>query len=243
MAALRTADFEGILRFLHVAGQVDGEEAFPEHVLDQLRALIPCDVVSWGPFDRHGPGWRCAIRWVGEPRAPVTPAIAEAHRAFRHQAPHSPTGANGARALRRSDRLSHREQERLELYWQVSRPLGCEYMLSAWLHGSDGVVGGFAFDRLDVDFSDRDVLVLETLRPHLLQLWHNARTRLPSAGSPLTPREREILHWVAHGKTNREIAALLYLSPGTVRKHLDNCYAKLGVHTRASAVARAFLAS
>jgi DNA-binding CsgD family transcriptional regulator len=57
----------------------------------------------------------------------------------------------------------------------------------------------------------------------------------------LTAREREILRWVARGKKNREIAALLYLSPGTVRKHLDNCYAKLGVHSRAGAVARAFL--
>ena len=83
--------------------------------------------------------------------------------------------------------------------------------------------------------------VLDTLRPHLVQLWRNARLRRPAADGLLTPREREILTWVARGKTNREIAAALYLAPGTVRKHLDNVYAKLGVGNRAAAVARTFL--
>ena len=56
----------------------------------------------------------------------------------------------------------------------------------------------------------------------------------------LTPRQLEILRWVAQGKTNREIAALLYLSPGTVRKHLDNVYAALGVTNRTAAAMRVF---
>ena len=55
---------------------------------------------------------------------------------------------------------------------------------------------------------------------------------------PLTAREREVLAWVARGKTNAEIAHLLWLAPSTVRKHLENVYAKLGVSTRTAAVAR-----
>jgi DNA-binding CsgD family transcriptional regulator len=54
---------------------------------------------------------------------------------------------------------------------------------------------------------------------------------------PLTAREREVLGWVARGKTNAEIAVLLWLAPSTVRKHLENVYAKLGVSTRTAAVA------
>jgi DNA-binding NarL/FixJ family response regulator len=53
----------------------------------------------------------------------------------------------------------------------------------------------------------------------------------------LTSREREILDLVAEGRTNAEIAERLWLSLGTVRKHLDNVYAKLGVHTRTAAAA------
>ena len=56
----------------------------------------------------------------------------------------------------------------------------------------------------------------------------------------LTAREREVLAWVARGKTNAEIAELLWLAPSTVRKHLENVYAKLGVSTRTAAVARFF---
>ena len=54
----------------------------------------------------------------------------------------------------------------------------------------------------------------------------------------LTAREREVLAWVARGKTNAEVAQLLWLAPSTVRKHLENVYAKLGVSTRTAAVAR-----
>jgi DNA-binding CsgD family transcriptional regulator len=44
----------------------------------------------------------------------------------------------------------------------------------------------------------------------------------------LTAREREVLAWVARGKTNAEVARQLWLAPSTVRKHLENVYAKLG---------------
>jgi DNA-binding CsgD family transcriptional regulator len=54
----------------------------------------------------------------------------------------------------------------------------------------------------------------------------------------LTARESQVLSWVARGKTNPEIAEILWVSPTTVRKHLENVYAKLGVHTRTAAVAR-----
>jgi DNA-binding CsgD family transcriptional regulator len=59
-------------------------------------------------------------------------------------------------------------------------------------------------------------------------------------GIELTAREREVLAWVARGKTNPEIARLLWLAPSTVGKHLENVYAKLGVKTRTAAAARFF---
>ena len=46
-----------------------------------------------------------------------------------------------------------------------------------------------------------------------------------------------MLDLVAAGWTNREIGAMLFIATGTVRKHLDNTYAKLGVRSRAQAVA------
>lgn len=53
----------------------------------------------------------------------------------------------------------------------------------------------------------------------------------------LTARESEVLRAVATGASNAEVAARLDISPGTVKKHLDNVYAKIGVGSRTQAVA------
>jgi len=53
---------------------------------------------------------------------------------------------------------------------------------------------------------------------------------------PLTPREGEIVAWVAEGLTNREIAELAYVSENTVRQHLKRIFSKLDVHSRAEMV-------
>ena len=53
----------------------------------------------------------------------------------------------------------------------------------------------------------------------------------------LTQRETEVLIWVARGKTNKDIADILGLSPRTVNKHLEHVYVKLGVETRTAAAA------
>ena len=51
----------------------------------------------------------------------------------------------------------------------------------------------------------------------------------------LTAREAEVLHWVARGKTNRDIGDILGASPRTVTKHMEHILPKLGVETRTAA--------
>ncbi len=58
----------------------------------------------------------------------------------------------------------------------------------------------------------------------------------------LTAREAEVLLWIAHGKSNRDIGDILGLSPRTVNKHLEQIYTKLGVENRASAAVLALRA-
>jgi len=53
----------------------------------------------------------------------------------------------------------------------------------------------------------------------------------------LTTREGEVLSWLSKGKTNRDIAQILGLSPRTVDKHLEQIYSKLGVENRTAAAA------
>lgn len=51
----------------------------------------------------------------------------------------------------------------------------------------------------------------------------------------LTEREAEVLFWLANGKTNREIAEILEISPRTINKHLEQIFPKLGVENRTAA--------
>jgi LuxR family maltose regulon positive regulatory protein len=55
----------------------------------------------------------------------------------------------------------------------------------------------------------------------------------------LTNRELDIIHLMAERMSNKEIAAKLFISPGTVKRHTNNIYRKLGTHNRQEAVASA----
>ena len=58
---------------------------------------------------------------------------------------------------------------------------------------------------------------------------------LLKANLDITDRESEVLYWIANGKTNREIAEILDMSPRTVNKHLEQLFPKLGVENRTAA--------
>jgi DNA-binding CsgD family transcriptional regulator len=85
-------------------------------------------------------------------------------------------------------------------------------------------------------------LALDKLKLAVHAGWHRARelsAGTSTAGTPkLTARELECLTWVSRGKTDQEIARLITVAPRTVRFHIDNAKAKLGVETRVQAVAR-----
>jgi len=74
----------------------------------------------------------------------------------------------------------------------------------------------------------------------LLRLAKDSGTETPAEFSSelgLTTREGEVLSWLSKGKTNRDIAQILGLSPRTVDKHLEQIYSKRGVENRTAAAA------
>jgi DNA-binding CsgD family transcriptional regulator len=107
-------------------------------------------------------------------------------------------------------------------YFGAPREAELPPALARWLDsGSSTFARPLADRRLTVERSG-DALLFQETRDEL----------------GLTPRECDILAWVARGKTNAEVAEILWVAPATVRKHLENIYAKLGVHTRTAAVTR-----
>jgi DNA-binding CsgD family transcriptional regulator len=149
-----------------------------------------------------------------------------------------------SRALMISDFLAAGKLHRLDYYNHALRPLGLEYQIRLWLSAPTGIARYFYISRGAgaKDFAERDRDILQLLRPFLVALHERFDTPGPEQANcdGLTDREVEVLSWVARGKTNHEIAALLVVSPHTIRKHLEHSYEKLRVHTRTAAVARAF---
>ncbi len=89
--------------------------------------------------------------------------------------------------------------------------------------------------------------LLRAIRTRLARAEQLARREFqPNFDSPeplyalgLTPRVAEVLLWVAQGKTNAEIGIILRISESTVKKHLLDIFAQLGVETRSAAALRA----
>lgn len=116
-------------------------------------------------------------------------------------------------------------RELLDLYFGETGTLLPDTVAS-WLRKRRRAATG---EPLCIDANGR-VLVVELVEGALLL---EERQWMPR----LTARELEILSLVAEGRTNAEIAERLWVSFGTVKKHLENVYAKLGVHTRTAAAA------
>lgn len=125
------------------------------------------------------------------------------------------------------------------MYADIYRPVGVEHEMMVCLDaGAPQRTVRLLFERgPGSDFSERDVAVLTLLRPHLQAAYVTAEQRRRGL-LPLTQRQRLILHFVAAGYTNRQIARRLGVSEATVRKHLENIYVRLEVTNRTAAVAR-----
>lgn len=247
MQRLEASEERRVGRFVAETAAIEaGDEPFPTPFLSALRRLVPCDNVSFSELDR------VHERALGESEEPFYdgPEPEVSYWEIRHEHPtchrHETTG--DFRALRLSDFTTTRALHRTRIYAQWFRPQGVERQLTVGLDAPLWHTKVFLFSRGSRrDFSDRDCAVLDVLRPYLASRYElcKARGRIAELGREngapkgLTTREREVIALVADGLTNAEVAERLWISPGTVRRHLENVYGKLGVHTRTAAV-RAF---
>lgn len=236
---LSDRDLCAALELVWDAGAHTGHEPFPREFLEGLGRLIPADaIVGYHEVEATYP-WRTLVA-VEIPAEGVPPQIQEDAKPFCLEDPlQNGLNRDERRVLKLSDRLTRREMRKTGLYNRVWKPLGIDDSLRVWFPAPSGRARTLYLERGRREFTERDRSLLEHLRPVLIKMVERAdRRRRAGDGGDLTPRESEILRWIERGGTTREIAAMLVVSPHTVRKHVEHILAKLGARTRSEAVAR-----
>jgi DNA-binding CsgD family transcriptional regulator len=351
MERLGQRDLGAFLSFLREIYAVPDLESFATNVVSMLPKVIPSE---WTSYNEVNPQSR-TLTWAMEP---IPSDFPEGEQVFAQHIPEHPLinyheQTRDGQALKISDLLTQSQFHRLGLYNEFYRRLDVEYQMAVILPAPEPLVIGIAVNRSRTDFSERDRLLLNLLRSHLIQAYRNAEsaTRLgqdlallsraleesdhgalvltgdarvrfcterargwiskyfepsrradqlpeslqrwvehqrsllakdgdvPPPRKPLvlervgkrlvvrivedasengcllileeqplqfsassleplglTRREAQVLLWVARGKTDKEVAQLLYVSPRTVKKHLQHIYEKLRVKSRTEAV-------
>ena len=240
MASIDARDAASLLQIVHDGALDVGRDPFPREVLLSLARLIPSDACVGYQDADVATGFRVVelVEVIG------TPPSAKTERAFHTlgwQNPmHCRLHLEEQAVLRLSDLLTRRQRMSLEYNEVVWRAHGIDDALRVWLPAPAGRARSVYLERSGKDYTDRERLLFGLLRPHFDRMLLNAESRRTMDGiRGLTPREAEVIGWVARGKTNLEIGALLFISPLTVRKHLENIFEKLGVRTRTAAAAYA----
>lgn len=219
--------FSNAVRQLHTSRSAAD---FPQRLLHAMRSLVDADI--------------CVVDWVSPlaltrtaydpPDAVPADVDAAVHR---HLADNPLYGLRKLEPVAISDLLARRRWRATALYAEAYGRLGQEDGLGLDIPLGGGALISMVTTRGRRGYSNADRLKLALLGSHV----HGLHDRLVAAAprsaeadrlGALTLREREVLLQATGGMRNAAIAFALGVSAGTVKRHLENAYAKLGVHGR-----------
>jgi DNA-binding CsgD family transcriptional regulator len=252
MAHLSRTDLEEALRFAALAGELPAPgDASDRALIDALWSMVDTEYASYERVDDTRHAWLTQIAlpapdW-GLPADSLDEYLLQlcwAHNPFiRYR-----RGTGDLSSMRREDVVDMRSYRRTEyaaLMAEGSRlKFGTprRFILVRWVRSPGPYHGLVYMERTGRNFTMRDRLVLDAVADHLAA-YEQRRARLPGRwqsdiDARLTAREAEVLDLVAAGATNAQVAERLWISPETVRTHLEHIYLKLGVNSRTAALAR-----
>jgi DNA-binding CsgD family transcriptional regulator len=244
------ADIRGLLGVIDACRPAEAAHGLPAVVFWRARALVPCDAISFLELDSARQ--RCYLEQglVGGDRGeeqglPVDDPGRHFQMFWYHYRDFAPCcypdRSHDLSAITTfSDFYSRRQFHDTGMYADNFGPLGIEASAMVRLSAPAGRSRRLIFFRgAGPDFDGRDRLLLSLLRPHLDEAYQE-RARRQRAIPALTSRQWELLRLLACGYSNAEIAREMVVSAHTVRKHLENIFAQLGVTNRIAAIAKAF---
>jgi DNA-binding CsgD family transcriptional regulator len=233
---IRTADLRRLRDVTDPAHVADDGGTLPGSVLEALRALIPCDQVTYEVMEPHQHLW-IENRDLIESDYEVVLDDDFFWEAFWSSPVCSyPQRTGDRQTVTRSSDFQSDLDFKGSMIGEVFRIQDSQYNAVVPLAANGSVDHRIELWRSGrQDFTDRDVMLLELLRPRLVEFELAARKRREPA--VLTSRQLELLGCVADGMTNRQVGRRLDISEGTVRRHLENIFERLEVRSRAAATA------
>jgi DNA-binding CsgD family transcriptional regulator len=244
---------------LELIGDMVGLVEIAEFRTGLLRALQHAVPADWISLNDLSPDPSQTVVLI-EPPFPSESHALYARHAYENPLLRRYLRTRDGRAYRFSDVASAAELRATALYREFYAPLGLEYQIAFTLPHRSGRVLAVALSRRECDFTDSERELLNRSRRFLIQSYRNsilhtqllAQLELRAHGQRLpledpalairleerglSGREAEVLSWLATGRSNRGLAQALRVSERTVQKHLQSCFAKLGVHSRREAV-------
>lgn len=237
-----------LLDFLHGLYRFQTTEMLSRFICQQLPLLLPCENVG---LVEHDGKHRILTSLVAQhplSATPLMPHINESGVASTH--PFWQTIFDPARPVQHiTDVTSKTDWLNNAFYCEVFKQDGLEGHIKMEVFGNRDRFTSINILRSNQTFSREDIELLKGLYPHFLQAYQHAHLveragliTIESEGREpphikLSPREAEILDWVAAGKSNDDIACILKISLNTVKTHLKRIFMKLGVENRMTAVA------
>jgi DNA-binding CsgD family transcriptional regulator len=240
--SVKDRDLRGLLGVIDAARSTAVAAGLPPAVLDRVRALVACDMVSFVELDSAQ-----QMTFVdqgttddGEEDDPGDETAFWAHYWDCLACSYPDRSGDDRSVTMLSDFYTPQQWHNTGIYADYFAAFGIEHDMMLCISAPAGRSRRLILFRgRGVDFDGRDRLLLSLLRPHLNELYQDlerARRPVPI----LTTRQWELLHLVASGRTNAEIAQELVVSKDTVRKHMENIFARLHVTNRTAAIAQAF---
>jgi DNA-binding CsgD family transcriptional regulator len=234
--AVRTAELRQLLAIIDAARTGKAANGLPIDVLALARDMVPCDLISFVEFDpvrqRDYFGQSLPHEYVDNPAF-------WSHYWDSEPCSYPDRSGDLLSVTTISDFYTRRQWHNTGMYTDCLGPhVEAEAMIC--LSAPTDRTRRLIFSRgPGPDFDGRDRLLLSLLRPYLNEAYQDLARRRRTVPT-LTSRQWELLHLLAHGHTNTEIARELVVSVTTVRKHLENIFARLGVTNRTAAIAKAF---
>ena len=174
MARLTHSDLEAVSRVVQEVSRARTHDEFSRVAVTELAALVRSDVLALNEVDPSAG----RLSYVAEPESFTTPPeldallveLADEHPLMRYY-----TVSGDGSAKRLSDFWTQDQFHASSVYQQVYRHIGIEYQMTLALPAPKPELVAMVATRTHKDFSERDLSVLNRIRPYLAQAWYNAK--------------------------------------------------------------------